>query len=205
MPVVTISRQFGSGGRSLGEKICNLLNYALYDNELIQMVADQARVSIESVGSIEKDSSGIFKRFIAGIVPKSLSDVILERKGQEIQEEIYVDLLQKIITEIASHGNAVIIGRASQYILENEKDVYHVLVRANKEDRIKFLEKKYHLSRHQAQRAIDMEDKRRANLYRKFGKMDYDDPIRYHLVINTSKVDIEDGSKLVGKMLNRSS
>ncbi|MEW5908962.1 MAG: cytidylate kinase-like family protein [Thermodesulfobacteriota bacterium] len=205
MSVVTISRQFGAGGRTLGKRICESLGYTLYDNELIQLAATHAKVSIDSVGSVEKESAGTVKRFLSEIMPKSLRDIILERNKDSIDEEVYVDLIRTIINEIAARGNAVIIGRASQYVLENKPDIYHVLVRADMKDRVRFLEKNYDLTSEQARKAAETDDRRRANLYRKFGKSDYDDPIRYHLVINTSKMNIEKGLILVCEMVKRSS
>jgi cytidylate kinase len=203
MPIITISRYFGAGGRTLGKKICQRLGYSLYDNELIQLVAAQAKVSSESVGSIEKDSAGMVKRFLSEIVPKSLREIILEKRVDSIDEEVYVDLIQTVINEIAAQGNVVIIGRASQYVLENRSDAYHILVRADKEDRVRFLEKNYDLTTEQARQAVETDDRRRANLYRKFGKSDYDDPIRYHLVLNTSKINIDTGLMLVCEIANR--
>ncbi len=205
MAIVTISRQFGAGGRSLAEKVCRRLGYAFYDNELIQMVADQARVSADSVDALEKDSSGVFQRFAGAVVPKSLRDLVLERKGDSIEEEIYVDLLSRIIMEIAEAGNAVIVGRASQYILQDQEDACHILVRADFKDRVAFMQKNYDLTPEQARRAVEQDDRRRANLYRKFGKSDYDRPILYHMVLNTSRLDLDRGCRLVCELVEKTS
>jgi cytidylate kinase len=201
MSVITISRQFGAGGRTLGEMVSEKLGYEFYDNEVIQMVSIQAKVSADSVAALEKETVGIFKKFMADIVPKSLKDLMVSRKQEIIDEEIYVDILQKIITEIAEDGNAVIIGRGSQYILKDRGDVFHVLITADGNDREKFLEKKYDLTHEQTVRAVSQDDRRRANLYRKFGETDYDEPDRYHLVLNTSKLDFETASELICELV----
>ncbi|MHC4458521.1 MAG: cytidylate kinase-like family protein [Planctomycetota bacterium] len=201
MSVITISRQFGAGGRTLGEMVAEKLGYEFYDNEVIQMVSIHAKVSADSVVALEKKTGGIFKKFMAEIVPKSLKDLMASRKQETIDEEIYVDILQKIITEIAEDGNAVIIGRGSQYILKDRGDVFHVLITADGDDREKFLEEKYDLTPDQAVRAVGQDDLRRANLYRKFGVTDYDQPDRYHLVLNTSKLDFEIASELICELV----
>jgi cytidylate kinase len=190
MSVITISRHFGAGGRTLGEMVSKRLEFALYDNEFIQLVSMKAKVSEKEVESLEKDKSGAFKKLFSGIAPKSLRDLILSRKSGAIDEEIYVDILRKIITEIADEGKAVIIGRGSQYILEDSPHAYHVLITADRKDRIKFMEEKYDLTHEQAVNAINDEEKRRANLYRKFNETDYDKADRYHLVLNTSLLDL---------------
>ncbi len=201
MSVITISRQFGAGGRTLGEMVTEKLGYELYDNEVIQMVAEQAKVSANSVDALEKETGGIFKKAITDIVPKGLKDLIVSRKQETIDEEIYVDILQKIITEIAESGNAVIIGRGSQYILKDHDDIFHVLITADMDDRVKFFEEKYDLTRDQAIRAVGQDDRRRANLYRKFGETDYDQPERYHLVLNTSKLDFDSACELICELV----
>ncbi|MDM8524278.1 cytidylate kinase-like family protein [Desulfococcaceae bacterium HSG8] len=197
MAVITISRQFGAGGKTLGKMISAKLGYTLVDNEIIQMVAEKAKVSTDWVESIEKEAGGKFLRFISGVVPKSLVDRVLDEKRGYIDEEIYVDLLHNIISKLADGGNVVIVGRGSQYILKDHKDTYHLLLIGEKDDRVKFMEDHYDLTPRQAQQIVDMEDKRRINLYRKFGKKDYDHPELYHLVLNMSKINLDTARDMV--------
>jgi cytidylate kinase len=201
MSVITVSRQFGAGGRTLGEMVAEKLGYELYDNEVIQMVSIHAKVSSDSVNALEKETGGIFKKVITDIVPKGLKDLIVSRKQETIDEEIYIDILQKIIVEIAQDGNAVIIGRGSQYILKDRENTFHVLITAASKDRKKFLKEKYDLTQAQAARAVSQDDRRRANLYRKFSVTDYDQPDRYHLVLNTSKLDFDIACELICELV----
>ena len=191
MAIVTISRQFGAGGKTLGGMIAKELGYAFFDNEIIQLVATKAKVSANWVESVEKEAGGKFQRFVSGLVPKSLVDRILDDKRGYIDEEIYVDMLQEIIIRIADEGNAVILGRGGQYILKDRKDTIHNLLIADKDNRVGFMETHYNLTPKQALQAVEADDKRRINLYRKFGKTDYDKPELYHLTLNTSKIDLE--------------
>ena len=203
MAVITISRQFGAGGRTLGEMISKQLEYTFVDNEIIQMVARKAKVSTNWVESIEKEAGGKLLKFMSGLVRKSFVERILDDERGYIDEEIYVDLLHNIIGQLADEGNAVILGRGGQYILRDHKDVTHVLLIADKEDRIRFMEEHYDLSEAQALQAVNREDKRRVNLYRKFGKENYDHPDLYHLVLNMSKLDLEKTCDLVCELVPR--
>ena len=99
--------------------------------------------------------------------------------------------------------NAVILGRGSQYILKDFKDACHVLLVADKEYRVRFMEEKYELFTKHAINSVKLEDKRRINLYRKFGKEDYDSPAHYHLVINMNKVKLERACDLICKLVNQ--
>ena len=201
MSVITISRHYGAGAKTLGELISKNLGYSFFDNEIIQMVAEKAKISSDVVDTFEKESRGKFQEFMSGMVPKTLVDRIRYGKEEYIEEEIYVDLLEEIIRKIADEGNALIIGRASQYILEEYDDVYNLLVVADRDDRVTFMETHYQLSREQADRVVTLDDKRRANLYRKFGKTDYDQLDLYHLVLNMSKLNFENAAELVCELV----
>ncbi|HHC25733.1 MAG TPA: cytidylate kinase-like family protein [Desulfobacterales bacterium] len=201
MAVITVSRQFGAGGKTLGKMISSKMEYSLVDNEIIQMVATKAKVSTNWVESIEKEAGGKFLKFISGVVPKSLVDRVLDDKRGYIDEEIYVDSLRTIISKIADEGNTIIIGRGGQYILKDRENAFHLLLIGEKDDRVKFMESHYDLTTRQATQAVEMDDKRRINLYRKFGKKDYDHPDLYHLVLNMSKVSLEAACEVVCKLV----
>lgn len=191
MSVITISRQFGAGGKTLGEMVSKKLGYSFVDNEIIQMVAKKAKVSTHWVEFIEKEAGGKLLKFMNMLVSKSRVERVLDDKRGYIDEEIFVGLLNKIIVQVANEGNVVILGRGGQYILRNRDDTCHVLLVAHKKDRIKFMESHYNLSANQALQAVNREDKRRINLYRKLHKEDYDKPDLYHLVLNMSRLSLE--------------
>ena len=201
MPVVTISRQFGAGGRTFGRLVADQLGYDFVDEEIVQMVAKKARVSTNWVESIEKEAGGRLLKYMTRFVPRGFIDMILDDQRGYIDEVIYVDLLHQIIKRLADEGNVVIIGRGSQYILRDCKDAFHVLLVAKKADRVKFMETHYDLSPKEAGVVVNQKDKRRVNLYRKFGKEDYDQPYLYHLVINLSKQDLDTAARLVNKLI----
>ena len=201
MATITISRQFGAGGLTLGKRIAKRLGYSFFDNEIIQMVAKYAKVSTQWVESMEKEAGGKLERLISGLVSKNFMDRLLDNRRGYINEEIYVDLLGKIIKKIAEDDNAVILGRGSQYILKDYGRAYHILLVANKEYRIKFIEEKYELFTKHAEQTINNEDKRRINLYRKFGKEDYDSWSHYHLVLNMSRMDLDVAENLVCQLV----
>ncbi len=203
MSVITISRQFGAGGITLGKMLAKSLDYTFIDNEIIQMVAKKAKVSTNWVESIEKEAGGKLLKFISGVVSKKLIDQVLDNKRGYIDEEIYVDLLYQIITKIADEGNAIILGRGGQYILKDRDDAFHVLLIADKTDRVKFMEKHYKLTPAQALQAVSKEDKRRINLYRKFGKLTYDQPDHYHIVLNTSRLGLDESARIICSMVRQ--
>ena len=191
MSVITISREFGAGGKTLGEKLSGRLGWRFYDEDIIQLVAKKAKVSPEWAEIIEKGKGGKLSDFISSLVPRRFIDRLLADMKGHMDEEIYLDLLDGIITKIADQGNVIILGRGSQYILSGRPDTFHILLVAEMADRIAFMEKNYDLLPTQARLAVENEDRQRMNLYRKMGRKDYNMAQRYHLVLNMSKISMD--------------
>jgi cytidylate kinase len=197
MAVITISRQYGAGGKTLGKMIADELDYEFGDSEIIAKVAEMANVSTHWVETVENEAGGKLSRFITRMVSKPLVDRILKDERGYIDEEIYLDYLVLIIAQVADEGNAVILGRGSQYILNDHPDAFHILMIDEFENRVRFMKENYELSESRAARVVRGEDKRRKALYQKLGKTDYDDPFLYHLVLNMSKISLEEAKKMV--------
>lgn len=202
MAVITISRQFGAGGRTLGQMIANDLGYTFADNEIIQMIAEAANVSPTWVDNVEKEAGGRLSRVISRMVSRTLVDRILKDERGYIDEKLYLDYLVVIIAQIAEEGDVVVLGRGSQYILDDHPDAVHVLLIDEFDHRVKFMMKNYDLTESKATQVVTNEDRRRQNLYRKLGKTDYDDASLYHLVLNMGRIDLETAKKMILEMLD---
>lgn len=203
MAVITISRQFGAGGKTLGKMVADKLGYVFADDDIIQMVAEMANVSPHWVESVEKEAGGKMSRIISSMVSKRLVDRILKTERGYIDEKLYLDYLVVIIAQIAEEGNAVILGRGSQYILRDHPDAIHVLLINDLENRIKFMQENYDLRRSKAENVVANEDKRRVNLYRKIGKTDFDDSSLYHVVLNMGRMTLQDAAYLICQLVAR--
>ncbi len=202
MAVITISRQFGAGGKTLGKMVADEFGYTFADSEIIKMVAEMANVSTNFVETVEKEAGGKFSRFISKMVSKPLVERVLKDERGYIDEEIYLDYLVLIIAQMADDGDVVILGRGSQYILNDHPDAYHILLIDEFENRVQFMQSNYDLAKSRATQVVKSEDKRRKNLYQKLGKTDYDNPFLYHLVLNMYKVNLEQALKLVRNLVN---
>ncbi len=202
MAVITISRQFGSGGKTLGKMVANELGYEFADSEIVAKVAEMANVSTHWVETVENEAGGKLSRFVSRMVSRPLVDKILKGERGYIDETIYLDYLVLIIAQIADEGDVVILGRGSQYILDDHPEAFHILMIDEFENRVRFMQKNYELSESRATRLIRGEDKRRKTLYQKLGKTDYDDPFLYHLVLNMSKVSLEEAKQIVCNRVN---
>jgi cytidylate kinase len=203
MAVITISRQFGAGGKTVGRQVADALGYTFVDDDIVQKIAELAKVSPGWVESVEKEAGGRLSRLVSKMVSKPLVERILKDERGYIDEEIYIDYLVVLISQMADEGNVVILGRGSQYILNDLPDSYHVLLINNFENRVKFMIERYKLTRQKATQVVKSEDKRRINLYRKIGKQDYDQPELYHLVINMARVDMNEAIEMITNFAKR--
>ncbi len=201
MAVITISRQFGSGGKTLGKMIAEALGYTFADSDIVSMIANAANVSETWVENVEREAGGKLSRVISKMVNKSLVDKVLKSERGYIDEQIYLDYLVVMIAQIAEEGNVIILGRGSQYILNDHPDAYHILLVDEFENRVKFMMNHYDMSYNKASQTVKNEDKRRINLFRKIGKTDYDNPQLYHMVLNMARLELEKAQKLILQMI----
>ena len=196
MAVITLSRHFGAGGKTLGKLVAKKLGYVFLDDEIIKRVAEKAQ-SGDWMDALEKNFGGKLLPYISGLVPEGRMEMILDDKKGGVDEVISVDILQQLLQQIAEEGNAVIVGRGGQYLLRDHKDAFHVLLMADLEDRVQFMEERYNLSLKKALQVVNRQDKRRQNFYRLLEKVDYDQPDIYHLVLNMSKLSLDKACELL--------
>lgn len=197
MAVVTISRQFGAGGRTLGEMIAKELDYQFLDDLIIQELAEKARVSTDSIKSMERTAGSTLSKLISGMFSRNYMERIIGADKGYIDEHIYVELLHEVIMNFAKKDNVVLLGRGGQYILQNFNGAYHILLVADWENRIKFMQQFYKISDGRAKKAVKQGETRRSSLYKKFGKEDYDQPYLYHIVLNMSRLSLEQALKKI--------
>jgi len=197
MAVITISRQFGAGGRTLGIKVAKKLGYQFLDYIIIDAVSKKARVTPSSVKAMERSGGGFISKFITGTLSRSYMERLTGDRIGYLDEQVYVDKLREAITEYAHMDNMVILGRGGQYILKDFKNAYHFLLVASEEDRIKFIQKFSNVSDKKALKAVINGDKCRANLYSRLHETNFNDPNLYHMVLNRSKLSMEQTVELI--------
>ncbi len=165
MAVVTISRQFGAGGKTLGKMIADKLDYSFADNEIIQRVATEANVSAEWVTAFEKEAGTWVNKIVSGMVSQKMLNRVLKDERGYLDEKIYLDYLVLIIAQMADEGDVVILGRGSQYILDDHPDATHVLLVNDFDNRVQFIKEHYNVTEKKARQWVSSEDQRRVKFY----------------------------------------
>jgi len=201
MTVITISRQFGAGGTTLGGSLAKRLGYRYVDDELIRQVADKAGVSLDQVRTFEKRGTSKLMRLLDWVVSPDFIDRHTSNRRQ-LDEKRYVDEVKAVILKLYEKGDAVIIGRGGNYTLRGYPNTVHVFLVADMKHRINFLSKKYKLTKRQAETAIKRADMIRSRFLNCFSdQASHDDPNLYTMTLNMNYVSLEKAEDLIVSLI----
>jgi cytidylate kinase len=192
MAVITISRQFGAGGWTLGEKLSRKFGFHLVDRHVIDEIARREKVSPGWLGAVEKEASSRILDLLSSIVS---SGIFYRSPGgpedQGMQRKKYIDFLTRIMEPMADQGGYVIVGRGAQFVLRGHPNAVHVLLVGERKKRVEFLVKRYGLSTSEAESMIKEREKERIALASNVFDANIDDPAMYDLVLNTCKISFD--------------
>ena len=193
--IITISREFGSAGRTIGKMLAERLNYNFYDSSLVDKVA------IES--GYHKDFIKEHSEYATSSHPfvYSFSRVnSMNGSGISIYDEIFI-AQQKVILDISNKENAVIVGRCSDYILKDRKDVFNVFIYSDIEKRKERIIKEYGELEESIDKRIKEKDKRRKLYYKTYTGREFGDVRNYHIALDSSKLGIEECVEIIYRIM----
>jgi cytidylate kinase len=207
--VVTISRQCGSGGAEIGRILARQGKLAYLDHEIIDEVARRSGVTVEQIENQDEQTTGSLGYVLEALntnMPFNLNYSKLlqpreRRAPQPSHEQAYLRLTQRVILEMASAGDAVIIGRGGQFLLRGLPRVLHIYIFAPLPRRIENVMQHFHLTRLQAIDFIQRRDDDTANYLRHYYGADGTQPELYHLLINTGLFSFEMAANLITEAL----
>ena len=182
--VITISREYGSGGRYIGRLIADKLGIKLYDKDFIVRVAQETGLSEEFIENNEQK--------------RNLLDSLNSGYyyGLNSSDELFVKEAE-LIKEIANKESCVIIGRCANFILKDKENVVKVFVYSNMEDKIKRATEYYGLDANKAEKEINRINKLRANHYKYYTDSEWKDSSNYDLFINSDELGVEKTAELI--------
>ena len=177
--IITISREFGSGGRFIGEEVAKKLGIAYYDKNIINEIAEKSGLSPEYIRENAELSpkKGLFAYAFAGrdVTGKSLEDMVYEAQ-------------RNVILELADKEPCVIIGRNADFILKDRDDVLNVFIHGDMPVKIQRISQIYHVSEKVAAKMIEDTDKRRMTNYNFYTEQKWGKASNYTLCLNTSQL-----------------
>jgi len=200
MAVITMSRQIGSGGDEVADRVAKDLGLRMFDKGLMMRVAAEVGIhesEIVDYSEEEYQARNFFARLfsrqraVASVTTRTRGSLGAEETSTQVLDEARaIDLIRATMGAAYERGNVLIIGRGGQAILEDKPDVLHVRVVAPLEDRVRQLQAQTNLTAPQARRLAMERDRATAEYLRTFHNIDWDDPTLYHLVVNTGRLGI---------------
>jgi len=185
--VITVSREYGSGGRYVGRLIADKLGIKFYDKEIITKLAEATGLSEEYIENNEQ------KRDASAILNNGFY------MGLDNADELFVKE-SELIKELAAKDSCVIIGRCADFILKDEKNVIKVFVYSSMEDKIKRATQIYGYEEDKAKKEIERIDKLRANHYKHYTDKDWKDFSNYDICINSDLLGVEKSAEVICNM-----
>ncbi len=197
--IVTISRQYGSGGRYIGENLAKAMGVPCYDEKLIDMVAKESGFAQSFVAEKGERMTGSLLFNIASSLSFA-NNVFSTNNGVTLQDEIYFTQ-NRIIKELADKGPCVIVGRCADYILREREDCLNVFIHADEESKIERAEKYFNITREEAPAVLKKKDKARANHYKYYTDQEWGMASNYDLCLNSGLIGIEGCVKAIQQVL----
>ena len=186
--IITISREFGSGGRFIGEEVAKKLGIAYYDKNIINEIAEKSGLSPEYIQENAELSPkrGLFAYAFAGrdITGKSVEDMVYEAQ-------------RKVILDLAEKESCVIIGRNADYILKDRDDVLNVFIHGNMPEKTQRIIRLYNVDEKKAVKMMADTDKRRMTNYNFYTEHKWGKASNYTLCLNSSQLGYDRCEKII--------
>lgn len=199
--IVTIARQYGSGGHEVGEIIAKEFGMAFHDKSLIELAAQKSGIDMEVLKRADEDVTPSFLYSIAvgnySVYPLAIN---MSPYEMPINDKLF-NLQADIIKEEAKKGSTVFVGRCADYILNNNPRVIKVYIYADINERAKRIAKKEGVSEGDARVLIYKTDKRRANYYNYYTSLKWGKNDNYNLMIDTGALGVEGAAKVISKYI----
>ena len=182
--IITISRQYGSGGRFIGRKLANKLGIPFYDQELISLAAKESGFSEGFFENAEKKatSSFLYSLYLHGTVEGN--------SGLPLDEQAFI-IQSGVILDVAKKGPCVIVGRCADYILRDRTDSLHVFIHADLDKRIERVVKLYGETDQNPQKRLADKDKTRRLNYKYYTDRIWGMSQNYYITLNSGKIGLE--------------
>ncbi|MDX2496948.1 MAG: cytidylate kinase-like family protein [Desulfobacterales bacterium] len=183
--VITISREPGSGGNILGERLSQQLQFDLFYQEFIHQMAENAHVSVRLLETLDEKGASVLEEWISSLVDK-----------RHLWPDRYLQHLMKIIGTIGKHGRAVIVGRGANFVLPPEKRI-SLRVISPLETRIRNVSQAFGTAAAEARSRILKTESDRKAFIKKYFNEDIQNPLNYDVIINTEDLSVDDAVNAV--------
>ncbi len=189
--IITISREFGSGGRSVGKLVAEKLGYRFYDRELVNKVSERSGFSPEFI-----EESGEYASARSSLLFALATASQYSADGLSMHDRLYIEQT-KIIEELAAEGDCVIVGRCADFILRDWKECLHVFIHADMESRAKRIVERYGEGDRSAEKRLAEKDQKRKVYYKNYTGRNWGQAQNYDLCLNSGVLGVETCAELI--------
>jgi len=203
MAVITISRQFGSGGIDLGQRLAKRLKYKYVGREIIDEVAKRVGVSMEGVMGFEKSGSTKLMDFIEKFIDKDFIKRNITENHGYLDEKSYVGVVKDILESLYKIGNVIIMGRGGQYILQNRENIWHVLIVGDMDSRVRNIMNRFQNTKEEASREVKQADKNRLRFLNSLSeKKSHEEASSYDIILNIGRISIKKAEDIIATLVS---
>ena len=190
---ISISREFGSGGRLIGKQLATALGIPCYDRTIIQKTSEKSGLSPDFIARAEERARS---RFHLSISPFGIGTPALAHQGVPVSHQAFFAQAD-VIRELADEGPCVIVGRCSDYILGERPECLKVFIHAGLDSRVERCVEEYHIPAEDMARRVVQMDRGRSNYYNYYTGHTWGDMRRYDLTLNSAVTGIEGAVELI--------
>ncbi|HWF48355.1 MAG TPA: cytidylate kinase-like family protein, partial [Bryobacteraceae bacterium] len=182
--IVTIEREYGSGGGEIAQLLAKQLGWKLWDHLLTEEIARLAECPKSVVEVREERTDPLYYRLFKSFLRGSYEGSINAHKLKLVDSESILKFTERVVQHAAKTGNSVIVGRGSQQFLKNRQDALRVFLYAPRQDKVRRLLARGK-SEEEAEQLVDTVDRERADFIQKYFQVEWPDRAIYHTMINT--------------------
>lgn len=198
--IVTINRQYGSGGKEVGQKVADALGIKLYDSEITQLAAEKSGIRKDYFDKADEKPTDSFLYALA-MNTFTLSNTVNPLDNTLSNDRLF-NLQAEVISDLAKQESFVLIGRCGEYILRDEPGRISIYVCAPIEKRVERIVRLYHLSEKEALKRINSIDKKRESYYGYYAGKSWGACGSYELCLDTSVLGTDKAAQLILDYIN---
>src|SRR5437870_5210544 len=182
--IVTIDREYGSGGGVIAERVATRLGWKLWDQLLTDAIARRMECECSDVEKHEEKRDPAFYRLLKSFMRGSFEGSLNARRLKMVDTDCVREVVEQILPKVADDGNCVIVGRGSAYILSTRPDAFHVFIYAPFAERVRRL-RSTGKSEKESIELAETVDRERADFIKQYFDIEWPDRHRFHLMVNS--------------------
>ena len=194
-PMITISRQYGTGGHDIGEKLAELLELPFYDKDIISIASQDSRIAEKAFENAEQTATTSLGYILSNRSNRSVY-------GMPLNDQLFM-IQSGVIRSVADRGPAVFVGRCADYVLDGYKECINIFIQASLPARIENVTKRDKLSPKEAESRIKRLDKARATYYNYYTDRKWSDMENYDIALSVSHLTTQEAAELLATFIRQ--